>query len=77
MLEHNSQHINILCTASNKCCCLLTYILILLYVGEMGRKCILVGAKLSATYMQLIRYNELAILMAISASVAELHYKDL
>ena len=56
---------------------MLTYILILLYVGEMGRKCILVGAKLSATYMQLIRYNELAILMATSASIAKLHYKDM
>ena len=41
----------------------------------MGIKCILVGAKLSAA--NAINYNELAILVAASASVAKLHYNDM
>ena len=32
-------------------------LIILLYVGEIGRKCIQVGANLSAAYTQLIRYD--------------------
>ena len=42
----------------------------------MGRKCIQVGAKLLATYAINYRYNELAILIATSASFAKLHYKN-
>ena len=52
-----------MCTASNKRSSL-GDLLILLYVGEMGRKCIQVGTKLLAS-TQLIVYNKLAILIAI------------
>ena len=42
----------------------------------MGRKCVQVDVKLSATYaINQINYNELATLIATSASFAKSHYK--
>ena len=52
---------------------------ILLYAGEIGRKCIQIGTKLSAAHTINCTDNELAILIAIrtSAYFAKLHYKDM
>ena len=54
-------------------------LLIFLFAGEMGRKCIQIGTKLSGAHTINCTDNGLAILIAIHllAYFAELHYEDM
>ena len=68
---------NILCTESNKWICL-GDLLILLYAAEMGRKCIQIGTKLSATHTINYTMNySYTYGYDTSAYFAKLHYKNM